>query len=71
MYGPFTNEQLVGKAIKGRRDKLVIATKVGIVRDPNNPTVRGVNGKPDYVRQSCEGSLKRLAVASLARELFC
>jgi len=62
MYGPFTNEQLVGKAIKGRRDKLVIATKFGIVRDPNNPAVRGVNGKPDYVRQSCEGSLKRLGV---------
>jgi len=62
MYGPFTNEQLVGKAIKGRRDKLVIATKFGIVRDPNNPAVRSVNGKPDYVRQSCEGSLKRLGV---------
>lgn len=62
MYGPFTNEQLVGKAIKGRRDKLVIATKFGIVRDPNNPAVRGVNGKPDYVRQSCEGSLKRFGV---------
>ncbi|HEX5243643.1 MAG TPA: aldo/keto reductase [Tepidisphaeraceae bacterium] len=62
MYGPFTNEQLVGKAIKGRRNELVIATKFGIVRDPNNPAVRGVNGKPDYVRQSCEGSLKRLGV---------
>ena len=62
MYGPFTNEQLVGKAIKGRRDKLVIATKFGIVRDPNNPAVRGVNGTPDYVRQSCEGSLNRLRV---------
>ncbi len=62
MYGPFTNEQLVGKAIKGRRDKVVIATKFGIVRDASNPAVRGVNGKPDYVRQSCEGSLKRLGV---------
>ena len=65
MYGPFTNEQLVGKAIKGRRDKVVIATKFGIVRDASNPAVRGVNGKPDYVRQSCEGSLKRLGVVHI------
>src|SRR5207248_3771957 len=45
-YGPYTNEELVGKAIRGRRDKFVIATKFGIVRDPNDPNVRGVNGKP-------------------------
>lgn len=62
MYGPYTNEELVGKAIKGRRDKVTLATKFGIVRDPNNPQKRGFNGKPDYVRSSCEGSLKRLGV---------
>src|SRR5580700_4295443 len=44
-YGPFTNEELVGKAIRGRRDQVVIATKFGIVRDPANPGLRGVNGK--------------------------
>ena len=60
VYGPFKNEELVGRAIKGKRDKLVIATKFGIVRDPANPKARGVNGKPDYIRKSCEGSLKRL-----------
>lgn len=60
MYGPYKNEELVGRAIRGKRDKLVIATKFGIVRDPANPQIRGVNGRPDYVRQSCEGSLKRL-----------
>jgi aryl-alcohol dehydrogenase-like predicted oxidoreductase len=62
VYGPYTNEELVGKAIKGRRDKIVLATKFGIVRDPANPMARGVNGKPDYVRSSCEGSLRRLGV---------
>ncbi|EEF59817.1 aldo/keto reductase [Pedosphaera parvula] len=60
MYGPYKNEELVGEAIQGRRDKVVIATKFGILRDPNNPSVRGVSGKPDYVKRSCEGSLKRL-----------
>ena len=64
-YGPHTNEKLVGEAIKGRRDKVVIATKFGIVRDPENPMARGVNGKPDYVRKSCEGSLKRLGVETI------
>jgi aryl-alcohol dehydrogenase-like predicted oxidoreductase len=62
MYGPHTNEQLVGRAIKGRRDQVVLATKFGIVRDPQNPLVRGIAGKPEYVRQACEGSLKRLGV---------
>jgi len=62
IYGPYTNEELVGRAIKGKRDKVVLATKFGIVRDPNNPMVRAVNGKPDYVRNSCEGSLRRLGV---------
>jgi aryl-alcohol dehydrogenase-like predicted oxidoreductase len=62
MYGPYTNEVLVGKAIKGFRDDITLATKFGIVRDLNDPTKRGVNGKPEYVRSSCEGSLKRLGV---------
>ena len=62
VYGPHKNEELVGKAIKGKRDKIVLATKFGIVRDPNNANVRGVNGKPGYVRSSCEGSLRRLGI---------
>ncbi len=60
MYGPFTNEILVGKALKQHRAKITLATKFGIIRDPNDPTKRGINGKPDYVRSSVEGSLKRL-----------
>ncbi len=62
VYGPFLNEELVGKAIRGRRKEVVLATKFGIVRDPNNPQARGISGKPDYVRKSCEGSLRRLGV---------
>ncbi len=62
MYGPYKNEELVGRAIKGRRDQDVLATKFGIVRDPVNAMVRSISGKPDYVRQACEGSLKRLGV---------
>jgi aryl-alcohol dehydrogenase-like predicted oxidoreductase len=62
MYGPYTNEELVGKAIRGKREQVVLATKFGIVRDPNNPHARGVNGRPEYVRQCCENSLKRLGV---------
>ena len=65
MYGPYKNEELVGRAIKGKREKAVLATKFGIVRDPANPSVRGVNGKPDYIRRSCEGSLKRLGVETI------
>jgi aryl-alcohol dehydrogenase-like predicted oxidoreductase len=65
VYGPHKNEELVGKAIKGRRDKIVLATKFGIVRDPANPSVRGVNGKADYVRKSCEASLRRLGVETI------
>jgi aryl-alcohol dehydrogenase-like predicted oxidoreductase len=60
VYGPYKNEELVGRAIKDRRDEVILATKFGIVRDPKDPSVRGVNGKPEYVKQSCEGSLKRL-----------
>jgi aryl-alcohol dehydrogenase-like predicted oxidoreductase len=62
MYGPYKNEELVGRAIKGKRDQIVLATKFGIVRDASNPNIRGVSGKPDYVKKSCEGSLKRLGV---------
>jgi aryl-alcohol dehydrogenase-like predicted oxidoreductase len=62
VYGPFKNEELVGKAIRGKRDQVVLATKFGIIRDPSNPNVRGVSGKPDYVRKSCESSLRRLGV---------
>ncbi|MBZ5572584.1 MAG: aldo/keto reductase [Acidobacteriia bacterium] len=62
MYGPYKNEELVGRAIKGKRDKVVLATKFGFVRDPNDASIRGVNGRPEYVRQSCEGSMRRLGV---------
>lgn len=61
-YGPHTNEVLVGQATQRRRGQVTLATKFGIVRDPANPMLRGVNGKPDYVRKSCEASLKRLGV---------
>src|ERR1700704_4016718 len=60
IYGPFTNEELVGRAIRGRRDKVVLATKFGIIRSATDPARRGVSGKPDYVKSSCEGSLRRL-----------
>ena len=60
VYGPHTNEALLGRFLKGRRDKVFLATKFGIVRDPANPHARGTNGHPDYVRRSVEGSLKRL-----------
>jgi aryl-alcohol dehydrogenase-like predicted oxidoreductase len=65
VYGPYKNEELVGRAIKGRRDQIVLATKFGIVRDPANPATRSVNGKPDYIRRSCEGSLRRLGVETI------
>jgi len=65
VYGPHKNEELVGRAIKGNRDEVVIATKFGIVRDPKNPALRGVSGKPDYIRQSCEGSLRRLGIETI------
>jgi aryl-alcohol dehydrogenase-like predicted oxidoreductase len=65
VYGPHKNEELVGRAIKGKRDKVVLATKFGIVRDPANPDARGVSGKPDYVQKSCEASLKRLGVTTI------
>src|SRR6478672_9811108 len=65
IYGPFTNEELVGRAIKGKRDKVLIATKFGNVRDPKTKAFLGVNGKPEYVRQACEASLKRLGIDTI------
>ncbi len=65
MYGPFKNEELVGLAIKGKRDRVIIATKFGNMRDPNNRAFRGVNGRPEYVRESCEASLRRLRVDTI------
>jgi aryl-alcohol dehydrogenase-like predicted oxidoreductase len=62
IYGPYTNEVLVGQAIADRRDEAVLATKFGMVRDPDNPSARGVNGRPDYVHACCDASLRRLAV---------
>ena len=62
MYGPYTNEKLLGRALKGHRQQVIIATKFGILRDPAKPEFRGISGKPDYVRQACEGSLRRLGL---------
>jgi len=62
MYGPFTNEVLLGKALKGKRNQVTLATKFGILRDPSNPLVRGMNGKPEYVFKACDASLQRLNV---------
>jgi len=62
IYGPHTNEQLLGRGIRGKRHRVVIATKFGILRDPDSPGFRGINGKPEYVRQACEASLRRLGV---------
>src|ERR687887_646653 len=62
MYGPHTNEQLLGRALRGHREHVVIATKFGILRDPARPDHRGISGKADYVRKACEGSLRRLGV---------
>ncbi len=65
MYGYGDNEELVGKAVKGKRDEFVIATKFAIVRDRNDENVRGINGKPEYVRQAVEASLKRLGIDAI------
>jgi aryl-alcohol dehydrogenase-like predicted oxidoreductase len=62
MYGPHANELLLGRAIRGRREGLVIATKFGVMRTPENPSDYRINGRPEYVRQACEGSLTRLGV---------
>jgi aryl-alcohol dehydrogenase-like predicted oxidoreductase len=65
MYGPYTNEELVGKAIRGRREGIVIATKFGIVRNPADSGARGINGTPDYVRKACDASLRRLGIETI------
>jgi aryl-alcohol dehydrogenase-like predicted oxidoreductase len=65
VYGPHTNEVLVGKALKGRRNRFFVATKFGIVRDPKDPTRRGIDGSPAYVRKSVEGSLQRLGIDTI------
>lgn len=62
VYGPYTNEVLVGRAIADRRDGVILATKFGIVRDPNDPSKRGVNGRPEYVIKSADDSLRRLGI---------
>ena len=62
MYGPYKNEELIGKAFRTRRDSVIIATKFGIQRDPTSATGRTINGRPEYVREACDGSLKRLGV---------
>ncbi|MGH8753963.1 MAG: aldo/keto reductase [Burkholderiales bacterium] len=62
IYGPFANEELVGRAIKGKREKVVIATKFGIMRKPEDPNYWALDSRPELVRASCEGSLKRLGV---------
>ena len=65
MYGHGANEELLAQALKGKRDKVVIATKFGVVRDPVDPLKKGINGRPDYVRKSCEASLKRLGIETI------
>jgi len=62
VYGPHTNEELVGRVLKGHRDQVVLATKFGILRDPEKAEFRGISGKADYVKKACEGSLRRLQV---------
>jgi aryl-alcohol dehydrogenase-like predicted oxidoreductase len=64
MYGPFRNEELVGRAIRDRRDRVVLATKFGIMRG-DDPAHRSVNGRPEYVRSACEASLKRLGLEAI------
>lgn len=65
VYGMNANELLVGRALRGRRDRVVLATKFGIVRDPNDPMKRGISGRPDYVKSCCDASLKRLGVDTI------
>lgn len=65
MYGPFRNEELVGRALRGKRDRVIIATKFGNVRDPSDPTKRSISGTPEYVRQACDASLRRLGVETI------
>jgi aryl-alcohol dehydrogenase-like predicted oxidoreductase len=69
MYGPYINEELVGRAVKSFRSKILIATKFGVVRDPSNPRNRGINNHADYIEKACEGSLKRLSTDVI--DLYC
>ncbi len=62
IYGPHTNERLLALALRGKRERVVIATKFGILRDPAQPGFRGINGQPDYVKKACDESLRRLGV---------
>ena len=62
VYGPHTNEELVGRVLRAHREQIIIATKFGILRDPIKPEFRGISGKPDYVKKACEESLRRLEV---------
>lgn len=64
-YGPHLNEELLGRALRGRRARVVLATKFGIVRDPADPQRRSISGRPEYVRTFCEGSLRRLGVETI------
>ena len=65
IYGPHTNEELVGRAIRGRRDEVFLATKFGVLRDPKDPSVRGFDSSPEYVRRAIEASLARLGVTTI------
>ncbi|VFT13061.1 putative oxidoreductase [Pseudomonas aeruginosa] len=65
MYGPHSNEELLGEALRGKREQVFLASKFGIVRDPANPRARGVDGSPAYIRRAIEGSLKRLGTDRL------
>jgi aryl-alcohol dehydrogenase-like predicted oxidoreductase len=65
MYGRGANELLLGRALRGRRERAVVATKTGIVRRAEDPAYRGVNGRPEYVRAACEGSLQRLGIEAI------
>lgn len=62
IYGPHTNERLLARALRGKREKVVISTKFGILRDPVQPGFRGISGQPDYVKKACDDSLQRLGV---------
>ncbi|MBN0002261.1 aldo/keto reductase, partial [Pseudomonas aeruginosa] len=64
-YGPHSNEELLGEALRGKREQVFLASKFGIVRDPANPQARGVDGSPAYIRRAIEGSLKRLGTDRL------
>ncbi len=65
VYGPHTNEELLGRVLKGQRDRIVLATKFGLIRDPDQPKFNEVNGQPEYVRRACEASLQRLGIGTI------